>query len=107
MNVLLWVVQIALAVLYVAGGAYKVMSGGELANRFGFARGVWGALGVLEIVGGVLLVAPAALNWMPVLTPLAAGVLVLEALVLIGLYARRSLKLSANNPLPYALLQGV
>ncbi len=107
MNVLLWVFQVALAVLYLAGGVYKVVSGGQLASRFALPRGAWDALGALEVLGAVLLVVPVALNWLPGLTPLAAAVLVLEALVLVGLYARQSLKLSAHNPLPYALVMGL
>src|SRR2546421_891022 len=44
------------------------------------SRGGWRALGVLEMVGAVLLVVPAAAHWMPVLTPLAAAALALETL---------------------------
>ena len=33
MNILLWVVQVALAVLYGAGGSYKVFKFDELANH--------------------------------------------------------------------------
>ena len=44
MNVVLWVLQVALAVLNLAGGGYKVFSGGEIAGRYGISRGGWGAL---------------------------------------------------------------
>ena len=104
MNVLLWVLQVALAVLNLAGGGYKVFSGGEIAGRYGISRGGWGALGAVEMLGAVLVVVPAALNWMPALTPLAAAVLALEALLLAVLYARKSRKLVAANLLPYALV---
>ena len=33
MNVLLWVLQVALALLYLAGGSYKVFKFDELANH--------------------------------------------------------------------------
>jgi hypothetical protein len=85
MNVLLWVLEVALALLYLAGGAYKVFSFAELAkvpSTAALSRGGWGALGVLEMLGAVLLVVPAAARWMPVLTPLAAAVLALETLAL-------------------------
>ena len=73
MNVLLWVLQVALALLYLAGGIYKVSRFDELARQFSaLSRGRWRALGALEVLGAVLLVAPAAANWLPVLTPLAA-----------------------------------
>ena len=42
-------------------------------------RGGWSALGVLEMVCAILLIVPAATRWMPVLTPVAATALVLEA----------------------------
>jgi hypothetical protein len=110
MNVLLWVLQVALAFLYVAGGAYKVFAIDDLANAGWFgalSRGGWSALGVLEMVGAVLLIVPAAAKWMPVLTPLAAAALALETLALAGLYARFSLELAATNPLVWCLVMGL
>ncbi|HEX9348680.1 MAG TPA: DoxX family protein [Gemmatimonadales bacterium] len=108
MNVLLWVLQVALALLYLAGGSYKVFKFDELATHLrALPRGGWRALGVLEMVGAVLLVVPAAVNWMPVLTPLAAAALALETLVLAGLYARYSLKVAATNPMVWAVVMGL
>ncbi len=71
------------------------------------ARGGWGALGVFEMLCAVLLVVPAATNWMPVLTPLAAAALAVESLALAGLYARYSLELTATNPLVWVVLMGL
>ncbi|HEX9488493.1 MAG TPA: DoxX family protein [Gemmatimonadales bacterium] len=108
MNVLLWVLQVALALLYLAGGSYKVFKFDELANHLrALSRGGWRALGVLEMVCAVLLVVPAAARWMPILTPLAAGALALETLAIAGLYARYSLKLAATNPLVWAVVMGL
>lgn len=108
MNVLLWVLQIALAVLYLAGGAYKVFSFDELAKQFSaLSRGGWRALGVLEMAGAVLLIVPATAGWRPALTPLAAAVLALETLALAGLYARYSRKPTAANPLVWAVVMGL
>src|SRR5262245_31308138 len=105
MNILLWVLQIALAVLYLSGGAYKAFKFDELAKQMpALPHGGWRALGVLEMLGGVLLVVPAALKWMPHLTPLAAAVLALETLGLALLYARYSLKLTAANPLVWGVV---
>src|SRR5438445_2053563 len=73
MNVLLWVLQVALALLYLAGGAYKVFKFDELANHMrALPRGGWRALGVLEMLGAVLLIVPVASNWLPVMTQLTA-----------------------------------
>ncbi len=108
MNVLLWVLQVALAVLYLAGGSYKAFKFDALANHMrALSRGGWRALGVLEMVGAVLLVVPAAAQWMPVLTPLAAAALALETLALAALYARYSLKLAATNPMVWAVVMGL
>ncbi len=104
MNVLLWVIQCVLALLCLSGGAYKAFKFDELANQIrALSHGGWRALGVLEIVCGILLVVPAAAKWMPVVTPLAAAALALETLALSGLYARYSLKLTAANPLVWSV----
>ena len=110
MNVLLWVLQLALALLSLGGGAYKVFMFDELAKVPAIAalpRGGWGALGVFEMLCAVLLVVPAAANWMPVLTPLAAAALALESLALAGLYARYSLELTTTNPLVWVVVIGL
>src|SRR5205807_7099259 len=108
MNVFMWVLQVALALLYLAGGSYKAFKFDELANQMrALSRGGWRALGVFEMVCGVLLIVPAAAKWMPVLTPLAAAALALETLALSGLYARYSLKLTAGNPLVWAVVMAL
>lgn len=108
MNAFLWMLQLVLAFLYLTGGAYKTFQFAELANQWPMlSHGGWRALGVLEMVGGVLLVVPAAMKWMPVLTPLAAAVLAVETLVLAGLYARQSLDIAVTNPLVWALAMGL
>ena len=108
MNILLWVLQAALALLYLSGGAYKVFSFDELAGQLdALSRNGWGALGVLEMLGAVLLIVPLAAKWMPSLTPLAAAVLALETLALAALYAQYSLKLTAANPLVWSVAMGL
>src|SRR5436309_6597462 len=101
MNVLLWVLQIALALLYLSGGAYKLLEFDALATHLrALPRGGWRALGVLEMVGAVLALVPAV-------TPLAAAALALETLALAGLYARYSLKLAATNPMVWAVVMAL
>jgi hypothetical protein len=108
MNVVLWVVQVALALFYFAGGAYKLFMFDELANHLtGLARGTWGALGVFEMVCAVLLAVPAPGKWAAILPPLAGAALALETLALAGLYSRYSLELTAANPLTWALTMGL
>jgi uncharacterized membrane protein YphA (DoxX/SURF4 family) len=110
MNILLWILQVALALLSLAGGAYKVFGFDAVANQpfFGaLPRGGWGALGVFEMVCAILLIVPAATKWMPAPTPFAAGALALESLALGALYAQYSLALTAANPLVWVVLMGV
>ena len=108
MNVLLWMLQAALALLCLAGGAYKAFKFAEVAQHMrALSHGGWRALGVLEMVCGILLIIPAAAQWMPVLTPLAAAALALECLVLSALYSRYSLKLTAANPLIWSVGMGL
>lgn len=110
MNVVLWIIQLALALLSLAGGAYKVFMFDELAKvptTAALPRAAWTALGVFEMVCAVLLVIPAATKRMPALTPLAAAALALESLALAAVYARYSLNLAAVNPLVWVIAMAV
>lgn len=108
MNILLWILQVALAFFYLSGGAYKVFAFDEIASQMTvISRGAWSALGVFEMVGAVLLIVPAATKWMPLLTAIAAASLTLETLVLAALYARYSLALAATNPLVWAVVMAL
>jgi len=106
MNVLLWVAQIALSLLCLAGGAYKLFKFDDVAAApfygvlppFG-----WRSLGAFEMVCGVLLIVPAAMKWAPAVTPIAAAALALEALLLAALYARYSTQMTAANPLVWSI----
>lgn len=106
MNVLLWLFQIALALLCLAGGAYKIFAFDELAKMPATAAlpsGGWAALGIFEMVCGILLIVPAATKWMPVLTPIAGAALAIEGLVLAAVYAHYSLRMAATNPLVWVV----
>jgi hypothetical protein len=104
MNVLLWILQIILAFLYLAGGGFKTFNPQDVAKQItALPLGVWSAIGVFEVLGGILLIVPAAAKWMPSLTPLAAAMLALETLALATLYATYSLKLAVTNPLVWAV----
>ena len=110
MNVLLWVIQVALALFSLAGGAYKIFSFDQLAKMpatRALSRSVWSALGVFEMLCAVLLIVPAVMNWMPVLTALAAVALALESLALAAMYARYSLSLRATNPLVWVVVMAL
>jgi len=110
MNVLLWIIQAVLALLALAGGAYKLFMFEQVANELWYGalpRSGWGALGLFEMICGLLLIVPVAVNWKPSLTPLAAAALALESLALAALYGRYSLELTAANPLVWVILMAV
>jgi hypothetical protein len=108
MNIFLWILQAALALLYLAGGTFKAFNPDDVAKQItAIPRGVWSAIGVFEVLGAVLLIVPLAARWMPALTPLAAAGLALETLALAVVYALYSLKIAATNPLVWALPMGL
>lgn len=104
MNIALWVVQSLLALLLISGGGYKVASAGTLAKQFAaLPEAAWRLFGAVEVVGGLLLVLPMALQWMPQLTATTAIVLCVEAIVLSIVYARKSVAMTAQNPLVFSV----
>ena len=108
MNVLLWILQAVLALLYLAGGAYKTFAFDELAGQLrALPRAGWAALGVLERVGAVLLIVPLAMGRMRALTPIAATALTVETFSLAAVYASYSTRISVENPMTWAVVMGV
>lgn len=104
MNIALWLIQALLALLYLAGGGYKFVKPEDLAPTIPAMPSMgWRAFGVLEIAGGLLLVLPPLLGRGQVFTPIIAGALAVETLVLAALYATQALAVSAENPLVWAI----
>jgi hypothetical protein len=92
MNILLWVLQVFAALLYGASGVMKVFMFDKISvgvKSFGaLPRGVWMALGVLELVCAVGLIVPGAFHWRPSLTVLAATILAIESLVFVWVHVQ-------------------
>ncbi len=92
MNILLWILQVLLALVYGASGVMKVFMFDKISadvRSFGaLPRRVWAVLGVVELVCTVGLIVPAALRWQPQLTVAAASVLALESLLFIGVHLK-------------------
>jgi uncharacterized membrane protein YphA (DoxX/SURF4 family) len=92
MNILLWVLQILAALMYAASGFMKVFMFDKISadvRSFGaLPKGIWSALGMLEMICAVALVLPACLHGHAQWTWMAAIVLALESLVFIGVHAR-------------------
>lgn len=103
MHTILWIVQIALGVMFLAAGALKLTTPKEkvherLAWVEDFTQGQLRTIGLLEVLGALGLVLPMALGVLPILTPLAALGL---TLTMIGAaythYRRREYPLIAVN----------
>ncbi len=82
MNILLWVLQILLALWHLMGGMYSLSHYEQLTAGWANAlsKPLWTAHGVFQIVCAILLVS-GAVRVLPKLTPIAAGALALLALV--------------------------
>jgi len=92
MNTLLWVLQGLAALVYGASGVMKVFLFDKVSQdvpSFGaLPRNAWTALGILELACVAGLVVPAAFDWRPQLTVLAAALLAAESLVFIGVHLK-------------------
>jgi hypothetical protein len=81
MSILLWVLQILLALYYVMGGSWMISKVPPVWLKI-MPKPVWAALGLLQILFALGLVLPGAFGMMPLLTPVAAvGVAVETVLV--------------------------
>lgn len=90
MNILVWVLQISLALWNIIGGFYMANNYRDLAN-VGVLNSMpgpaWIALGVVQILFALGLVLPAVLKMSPRLVPISAACLVVISLLGIVLFA--------------------
>lgn len=108
MNIILWISQGLLTLLFGAGGAYKLAKPTDLASTIpSLPLGGWRVFGALEVAGALMLVLPPLLGRGQALTPAVAGALAVESALLAVLYARESLAISAENPLVWALAMAI
>lgn len=104
MNILLWLVQVALAFLCLGGGTFKIFKIDELQTTVNAMRelphALWAIMGAIECLAGLCLILPGALNVLPRATPIAAAVLAAQSLLISALY----LYYKDFAPLPYSLV---
>lgn len=89
MNILLWVLQILLALYNVVGGIYLINNYGQVANAWALnamPKPAWMVLAVLQILFALGLVVPGALRMLPKLTLISAAGLAAISLLGIALY---------------------
>jgi len=94
MNIVLWIVQILLALVFAMAGIVKVTRPFEkLAENMKWAKDVGPRgvrlVGVLEILGAIALILPAVTGILPWLTPIAAIGLVLTMIGAMITHGRR------------------
>jgi hypothetical protein len=90
MNILLWVLQIALALYNVVGGIYTITSYESLKSAWAsnLPKPAWIAIGVLQVLFALGLVLPGAFGVLPKLTPISAAYLAVYALLGCALFAK-------------------
>jgi len=92
MNTLLWILQGLGALVYGASGVMKVFMfekvSGDVPSFGALPREAWTALGILELICVVGLIAPSAFRWQPSLTVGAAALLATESLVFIWVHVK-------------------
>jgi uncharacterized membrane protein YphA (DoxX/SURF4 family) len=107
MNILLWVLQIALAWLCIAGGIFQIFRIEELrkgvAAMRALPRGLWAFLGAFGCVAGVCLIVPGAIHVLPVLTPIAAAAVAAESVLISAFYVYYH----DSSPLVYSVAMAI
>jgi hypothetical protein len=90
MNILLWVLQVALAWLCIAGGAFQIFKIEELqttvASMRELPRALWAVLGTFGCFAGLGLILPGATNILPGLTPIAAAGVAVQSILITSFY---------------------
>ena len=94
MNIVLWILQILLAVAFLGAGIMKATSPKEkLLDRMAWVEGATPAqvkgVGAVEIIGALGLILPWATNIARILTPLAAVGLAITMLLAAALHVKR------------------
>lgn len=109
MNILLWVIQALLALVFLAAGLTKVIRSREqLRAQMGwvesFPAGAVKLIGAAEIAGAAGLILPAVLHIAIVLTPLAATGLAVLMVGAVVTHLRRGERVPSLIPLVLAIL---
>jgi uncharacterized membrane protein len=94
MNVFLWIVQAILAALFAMSGLVKVLQPKDkLADKYpwmqDFSQATVRLIGVMELLGAIGLIVPAAAGIAPVLTPIAGTGLAVMMVLAAAVHIRR------------------
>jgi len=90
MNILLWILQVALILLCIAGGSYKISNfellQGTMASMRALPRGLWMFLGAFETLAGLALLLSSVIKAQRDLITVLASAVAVESLFISGLY---------------------
>lgn len=95
MNVVAWILQVVLAVAFLAAGGMKLarpkpaLVAAGMAYAEDYSAGSVKAIGAIEVVGAIGLILPWLLGVAPVLTPIAALGLALVMAAAVAVHVRR------------------
>ena len=107
MNILLWVLQVALALLCISGGAFQILKIEELQKGVAamreLPRGLWAFLGAFGCLAGLALILPGAIDVLPGLTAIAAAAVAAQSILISAFYVRYG----DRSPLPYSVIMAV
>lgn len=105
MNILLWIVQVLLALLFLFGGGVKLIKPvDEMAQLTGMSGLFLRFIGVCEVLGALGLILPGLLRIRPGLTPLAAAGLTIIMIGATGLAFKSGGGLVALTPIVTGML---
>ncbi len=103
MNILLWVLQIVLALLSIAGGYFQIFKIDQLQANVASMRelphGLWAFFGAFGCLAGLGLILPGVTNTAPIVIPIAAAALAAEAALISAIY----IYYRDFSPLPYSV----
>lgn len=103
MNILLWVLQVVIAIFCFMGAAWRFsnyeQAAKDVPSMAALSHGMWNAIGAFEILCAIALIVPAILKIKPILTPIAATLLAVELLLVTGLHVKYfGFQMQATNP---------
>lgn len=107
MNILLWVLQIVLALLCISGGIFQIFKIDELkknvASMRALPRGLWTFLGAFGCVAGLGLILPGLINMQPELTSIAAAAVAAQSILISAFYVYYK----DHSPLVYTVVMTI
>lgn len=92
MNVVLWILQVAVALFCGVGSAWRFFNyetqAKDLPSLAALSHGAWNVIGAFEILCALGLILPGLLGWKPGLTAWAALLLAVEMLLITALHVK-------------------